>query len=253
MRGVVEGPAENNIFILKVENNVITEVKELKIYSDEKNNKIIYEGSIGQNILITFKGSNNTLHVDNTARIKFLRVGFYCSNSNVTIGSLGSISVDLQLGEDSSVSIGNQCYFTAKCYMTAAEGTHIKMGDACIIAVGAAVRTNDSHPIFDIKSGNRVNISKDVTIGNHVWLGERAVVQKGAHIGDGSVIGLNSIVTSRIPNNCIAAGTPAKVLKRNIAWEPPHLVYAEPYYKPDASCIKKSQYWNETVDVLPED
>ena len=228
---------------------MVTEVKELKPYTDDKNNKIIYDGLLDQNILITFKGSNNTLHVDPTARIKFLRAGFYCNNAKVTIGRFGSISLELQLGEDSSVSIGDQCYFTSKCYMTAAEGTHITMGDTCIIATGAAVRTNDSHPIFDVRSGKRLNISRDVKIGNHVWLGERAIIQKGAVIGDGSVIGLNSVVASRIPNNCIAAGTPAKVIKKNIAWEPPHLVYAEPYYKPDASCVKKSPYWNETIDI----
>ena len=37
-------------------------------------------------------------------------------------------------------------------------------------------------------------------------------------IGDGSIIGAMSLVKGKIPNNCIAAGNPAKVIKRNVAW-----------------------------------
>jgi len=227
---------------------VITEVKELKPYEDDNGNRIIYSGQLDKNVCVIFKGSNNTLIIDPTARINFLRAGFYCNNSTVLIGNYGSINAEMQIGEDCSISIGNQCYFTAKSYMTVAEGTNIKIGDACMIASSVIFRTNDSHPIFDVKSGKRVNVSRDIDIGNHVWLGEKVTVQKGAIVGDGSVIGISSIVTSRIPNNCIAVGAPAKVVKRDIAWETPHLVYAEPYYKPDASCIRKSQYWNETQD-----
>lgn len=227
---------------------MIKEIKELKEYIDEKNNRIIYSGHIEKNVWITFKGSNNTLRVDSTARIKFLRAGFYCNNAEVNIGNYGSINVDLQLGEDCAISIGNQCYFTAKSYMSTAEGTHIKIGHGGLIATGVMFRTNDSHPIFDVKSGKRVNTSRNINIGEHVWLGERALIQKGADIGEGSVIGFGSVVTSKIPNNCIAVGTPARVVKRDVAWESPHLVYAEPYYKPDASCVKKSKYWNLTEE-----
>ena len=56
-------------------------------------------------------------------------------------------------------------------------------------------------------------------IGNHVWLGNSVVIMKGVHIEDGSVIGIESIVTKDIPCNCIAVGSPAKVIKTNIHWE----------------------------------
>lgn len=85
-------------------------------------------------------------------------------------------------------------------------------------------------------------------IGDHVWFADQAVALGGARVGDGSVIGFRSIVTSRIPNNCIAVGSPAKVVRKNIAWERPHLSKVKPYYKPDASTVKKSKFWNLTDD-----
>jgi|GEM_PF-3006978 len=45
-----------------------------------------------------------------------------------------------------------------------------------------------------------------------------------ADIGDGSAIGLRSIVINCVPNDCIALGSPAKVAHRRIAWERPHQI-----------------------------
>ena len=52
-----------------------------------------------------------------------------------------------------------------------------------------------------------------VQIGNNVWVGDSAIVCKGVTIGENSVIGAGSVVTSSIPANTIAAGNPARVVK----------------------------------------
>ena len=54
--------------------------------------------------------------------------------------------------------------------------------------------------------------------GNDVWIGIRVTVLYNTLIGDGSIIGAESLVKSKIPNNCIAAGNPAKVIKKNVTW-----------------------------------
>nr|WP_268998954.1 DapH/DapD/GlmU-related protein [Leptospira interrogans] len=53
----------------------------------------------------------------------------------------------------------------------------------------------------------------DVVIGNNVWLGSQVIVLKGVKIGDNSVIGAGSVVTKSIPENCLAAGNPAKPIR----------------------------------------
>ena len=55
---------------------------------------------------------------------------------------------------------------------------------------------------------------KDIVIGDGVWLGHRVCVVPGVKIGEHSIIGAGSVVTRSIPSYCIAAGCPAKVLKR---------------------------------------
>lgn len=65
--------------------------------------------------------------------------------------------------------------------------------------------------------------SKPVVIEKNVWIGENVVIQKGVTIGEGSIIGANSVVTKDIPEYSIAAGQPAKVIKKynegNKKWE----------------------------------
>ena len=51
-------------------------------------------------------------------------------------------------------------------------------------------------------------------MGNNVWLGRNAAVLPGVTIGDGAVIGANSVVTKSIPPNSFAAGAPAQVLRK---------------------------------------
>jgi len=55
--------------------------------------------------------------------------------------------------------------------------------------------------------------SKEIIIGDNVFIGYGAVILKGVSIGDNTVIGANSVVTKSIPANVIAGGNPCKVIK----------------------------------------
>ena len=61
-----------------------------------------------------------------------------------------------------------------------------------------------------------------VVIGNGVWIGQRSIILPGVTIGEHSIIGANSVVTHDIPAYCIAAGQPAKIMKKwdfdNLTW-----------------------------------
>lgn len=78
---------------------------------------------------------------------------------------------------------------------------------------GIHIATTDSHSIIDIESGNRTNPAQDIIIGNHVWLGYCANVNKGVSIGDNVVVAGHSVVTKSIPANSIVAGVSARIVK----------------------------------------
>lgn len=54
----------------------------------------------------------------------------------------------------------------------------------------------------------------DTIIGNDVWLGQNVAVMPGVHIGDGSIIAANSVITKDVPAYHIAGGNPAKIIKK---------------------------------------
>jgi lipopolysaccharide O-acetyltransferase len=65
----------------------------------------------------------------------------------------------------------------------------------------------------DIPPVKRPLSSRPVCIGNNVWLGEQVCILPGVTIGDGAIIGANSVVTRDVPPNSIAVGNPARVVR----------------------------------------
>lgn len=220
-------------------------------YSDDNGNRIIYDGpEIPANII--FRGKNNTLRINKGVRFGSFDISFDCDGGLFDIGShragIGDFKGNIRIGQDSKIIIGDDVTCTSRCYFSCVERSTIVIGNDCMFASGNEIRSDDSHAIFDVNTGLRVNIAQDVRIGAHVWLGTSAVVFGGSRIGEGSVIGRSAIVTSDIPNNVVAVGMPARTSKRDIAWERPHLSLHKPFFKGDETTIKKSQYWNKTLD-----
>lgn len=105
---------------------------------------------------------------------------------------------------------------------------HTKVGSFCSIAAGVAIGGgahdidavstspvfNKGKNIFGVNFGNiQFSPYKKTTIGNDVWIGNRALVLQGVTIGDGAVIGAGSVVTKDIPPYEVWAGNPAKKIK----------------------------------------
>ncbi len=227
----------------------------LEPYSDEDGNEVVTSAAYEKNIAITFRGRNNRVVIAEGCRIEKLSVVFDCDNGTLTIGHNRRVKGGLwgiRVGQDATVSIGDNVSSTGVCIVSAVEGVTVRIGNDVMIASQNQIRADDGHPIFDVHTGLRVNPAEDITIGNHVWLALGSIVLAGGRVGDGTVIGLNSLVTGKVPNNCIAVGSPARVVRRDIAWERPHLSYVEPFYKPDASTVRTSErYWNPTVEDTP--
>lgn len=54
----------------------------------------------------------------------------------------------------------------------------------------------------------------EIVIGNNVWLGDKVTILAGAHIGNNVIVAANAVVTKDVPDSCVVAGTPAKIVKR---------------------------------------
>lgn len=228
---------------------MVDSLNSLRTYSDELGNQIESSMEFTRNIRIIFRGSNNRIIIDPEARIEQLSVSFDGDNGELWIGpstEVGPSLWNIRVGQDSKVVIGSNVSTTSMCVISAVEGTKVIIGSDCMFATGVQLRADDGHAIYDVRSKNRVNRSQDIHLGEHVWLGTETVVLGGVSIGPGSVVGLRSVVTRSFPNNCVAVGNPARVVRTDIAWERPHLSLRNPPYRPNASVIEPTGYWSLT-------
>lgn len=120
----------------------------------------------------------------------------------------------------------------------------VRIGDRCLIGRGSGIVGHLAIDIGnDVWTGHHVYITdqnhgyedvgrpislqsqpeRPVTIGDGSWIGHGSVVLPGAQIGKHVVIGANSVVTGTIPDNCVAVGAPARVVRRHHpvdGWQP---------------------------------
>jgi len=85
----------------------------------------------------------------------------------------------------------------------------IKINSSVHIGPGAKI-ISANHDKTNLKAHEA---SQPIFIGKKVWIGSNAIILPGCKIGDGTIIGAGSVVTSNLPENCIAYGSPAKVAK----------------------------------------
>jgi len=104
------------------------------------------------------------------------------------------------------------------------------IGKFCQIASGVTFVMNDANhqmnavstfPFYTLEGWNMqapraedMPFKGDTVIGNDVWIGQNATILPGVHIGDGAIIGANSVVGSDIEPYTIVAGNPARILSK---------------------------------------
>lgn len=89
----------------------------------------------------------------------------------------------------------------------------IEIGNDVLIGLNFMVSDSDFHHLEAEKRFESNPPSAAVKIGSNVFIGNNVTILKGVSIGDNTVIGSNSVVTSSIPENVVAAGNPAKVIR----------------------------------------
>ena len=119
------------------------------------------------------------------------------------------LTVWSELERGGRIAIGEYALICPGVRISAA--TEITVGDSCMLAQGVYVTDADWHGVYDrsLAIGN----SAPVVIEDNVWIGDSAIVCKGVHIGKNSIIGAGSVVVKDIPDNAIAGGNPASVLR----------------------------------------
>ena len=147
--------------------------------------------------------------------------------NNIIIGTGTEIEKDVELtswlskkGDNASkpnIIIGNNCYIRRNSHITAINkiviGNNLLTGPDVLITDNSHGRLRAQE--LDISPLKRPLYSKGpVIIGDNVWLGAKSSIMPGVKIGNGVVVAANAVVTHDIPDNCVVAGVPARIIKQ---------------------------------------
>ncbi|WP_419253263.1 acyltransferase [Caulobacter sp. ErkDOM-YI] len=189
---------------------------------------------------LTIRGRGNTVEIDKSCRL----------GTNITV-----------VGDNSRIRLGPGCAINGfisllsptGCALLVGAGTtmvqvsiqlhepgQIIFGEDCMVSSQAYVSLSDIHPIYDRATGQRANAAADVIIGDHVWLGLRSMIMKGAKIGDGAVVAAGAILSGSAPDHAIMAGVPARVVRENIIWR---RELSEGAPEPEPMLLPSSRSW----------
>ncbi|MFA5303071.1 MAG: hypothetical protein WC393_00855 [Candidatus Nanoarchaeia archaeon] len=167
--------------------------------------------------------------------IKYKCIIHPCANifflNNLKIGK-GAYLGRCDILAQGPISIGKNCIINDYVILNSKTG-YINIGDGSSVnsfsviygnggveigknnAIAQAVKIVKNHKIPKYKHEGYVKLSEKKTIiGDNVWLCANVVVVDGVKIGSFSVIGANSLVSRDVPESVIAAGNPAKVLRK---------------------------------------
>jgi maltose O-acetyltransferase len=109
-----------------------------------------------------------------------------------------------------NLRLGAKVFFNFNCVVL--DVMAVVIGDRTLIGPAVQIYTA-THPLDAVERRSR-EFARPVTIGADVWIGGGAIICPGVTVGDRTIIGAGSVVTKPIPPDVIAAGNPARVIRR---------------------------------------
>lgn len=165
---------------------------------------------------------NGQLYILNKSSLVLLSDG--SKKGDIILGDNVCIYGKLESQNGGKIIMGNNTRIG--CNSVVRSVNSITIGDFTAVSDYVVISDNNNHPIdpvfrrkmkLDCQDGDmrkwRHAANAPITIGENVWVGEFARIQKGVTIGDNSIVAANSVVTKDVPANCIVGGNPAKILK----------------------------------------
>ena len=156
------------------------------------------------NPFIRKKGKNTTIR--RSARMDLFPFNTFKIGANSIIEDNATINNGV-----GNVSIGDNCGIGINNVIIGP----VNIGNYVMLAQNIVI-SGLNHGYQDVTMPPRIQkvVTKEINIEDNVWIGANAVVTAGVTIGKHAVIGAGSVITKDIPSYCVAAGNPARVLKK---------------------------------------
>ncbi len=118
-------------------------------------------------------------------------------------------------GPEARIIIGEGCELSGTS--VSCRSTSVILGRRVLIAPDVIITDSDFHALWPVEQRAEdpgMDRDRPVYIGDGAWIGMRCIILKGVTIGSGAIIGAGSVVTRDIPDNAVACGFPARVVRQ---------------------------------------
>lgn len=200
--------------------NIINRVPLVNKYKirGKKNKLILNKTMLKCRIII--RGTGNEIIINRGGGMRASSIYIDGNDNRITIDEDSSIiNGNLYMeGNKNEITIGKNTKICGSTELACIESTSIRIEEDCLFSANVVFRTGDSHTIYDMER-RRINASKSIHIGKHVWIGNDVKILKGVSIAPESIIGTGAVVTKSFDEKYVAlGGNPAKVIKREVSW-----------------------------------
>jgi acetyltransferase-like isoleucine patch superfamily enzyme len=192
-----------------------------RTFFSENNFIYLADGLDGSNIRVLHHGRRNNISDCQIVVLSgegnlSIRVGD--SGARVYIGKNAVCrGTDLRLWRSAFLVVDDGC--TINSMRAIVDHADVVLERDCMLSDEILLQSNDQHAIIDLASKRLLNgARRSILIGEHAWIGRRAILMPDAAIGKGSIVATGAIVTQNIPDFCAAAGVPARVVREGVSW-----------------------------------
>jgi acetyltransferase-like isoleucine patch superfamily enzyme len=156
-------------------------------------------------------------------------------NSKVTIGNDCYLGRNVEVGGGGFIHIGDRTSIQDRCFILG----NVKIGCNCIFSYNVYISSGrhlfNVAPYLPIKYQDNIlsanekfnGADESIYIGDDCFVGINVVIMPGVTIGNGAVIGSNSVVLRDVKPYMIVAGSPAREIKNRLEFSPPELIDSE--------------------------
>lgn len=183
--------------------------------------RLSYGVALLKGLRIESHGTDNEIVMGDFVRVHDSTIVIHGSHNRIYIGDYALlIRTRLHMEDDGNrISIGEHTGVYGEAELATMEGTNITLGDRCLVAGETCLRTGDSHSVLDLE-GKRINPSRDIVIGEHVWLGTRVTCLKGVTVPKNCIVAATTTLCAAYQQeNTVIAGVPGKVVKTGVNWD----------------------------------